>query len=146
MRSSSCFYTCIQRTCSRKFSYLLLHIKRTPAKNPASVPTVSLYNHISISYKSYRNLFHSHIFSIYENDSNRLTWSNILTLVPSGFASLLFSRFAFKNFFTQNKIPSSNNRPSGDSRNPHWITGWFVFFWQEDPEETGRTAGTDRGK
>ena len=33
-----------------------------------------------------------------------------------------------------------------DSRNPHRITGWFIFLWQEDPEEAGRTAGTDRGK
>lgn len=30
--------------------------------------------------------------------------------------------------------------------NPHRITDWFVFLWQEDPEETGRTAGTDRSK
>lgn len=30
--------------------------------------------------------------------------------------------------------------------NPHRITGWFIFLWQEDPEEAGRTAGTDRGK
>ena len=101
MPSSSCFYTCIQRTCSRKFSYLFLHIKRTPAKNPASVPTVSLYNHIS--YKSYRNLFRSRALFIYGNGSNRLTWSNFLTLVPSGFASLLFSRFAFKKFFPKIK-------------------------------------------
>ena len=39
--------------------------KKDTCPNSASVLTVSLYNHISISYKNYRNLFRSHIFSIY---------------------------------------------------------------------------------
>ena len=34
-------------------------------------------------------------YHMMDENGNRLTWSNILTLVPSGFASLLFSKFAF---------------------------------------------------
>jgi hypothetical protein len=86
----------IQRTCPCQFSYIFLHTKRTPAK----ILPVSLLHFFKITHpysnRSYRNFFRSHIFSIhYRNNGNRLTWSNFLTLVPSGFASLLFSRFAF---------------------------------------------------
>ena len=96
MHSSSCFFICIQRTYPCHFSYIFGHTKRTPAK----ILPVSLLHFFKIihpySNRSYRNFFRSHIFSIHDrNNGNRLTWSNFLTLVPSGFASLLFSRFAF---------------------------------------------------
>ena len=102
MPSSSCFYLYTENL-SLLVLLPIFAYKKDTCPNSASVLTVSLYNHISISYKNYRNLFRSHTFSIYGNGSNRLTWSNFLTLAPSGFASLLFSKFAFKYFFAKIK-------------------------------------------
>ena len=96
MPSSSCFYLYTENLSLLVLLPIFAYKKDTCQNLPVSLLHFFKITH-PYSNRSYRNFFRSHIFSIYDrNNGNRLTWSNFLTLVPSGFATLPFNRFAFK--------------------------------------------------
>ena len=96
MPSSSCFYLYTENLSLPVFLLIFAYKKDTCQNMP-----VSLLHFFKISYPySIKVIEISSVFTFfhiwYGNSGTRLTWSNLLTLAPSGFATLPFNRFAFK--------------------------------------------------
>ena len=89
-----CFYLYTENLSLPVFVLILAYKKDTCQNMPVSLlhffKITHLYSIKVIEISSVFTFFHIW----YGNSGNRLTWSNFLTLAPSGFASLPFSRFA----------------------------------------------------